>query len=109
MKHSITVLTPRGRLDAAGVRPFESEMQTHLDAGRVHLLVDMSQVAYVSSIGLRMFLTIMRGARRRGGSLRLYQLNPRVMEIFQLAGFDRVLHISTTREQAENAFTSGDV
>lgn len=107
MNPLITILTPQGRLDAAGVRPFESELLAHLEAGRVHLLVDMSQVAYVSSVGLRMFLTIMRGARRRGGALKLCQLNPRVLEIFQLAGFDRVLHITPTREEAEQAFTGG--
>jgi anti-anti-sigma factor len=106
MNPRITLLTPQGRLDASGVRPFEIELQEHLAAGRIHLLVDMSQVAYVSSVGLRMFLKVMRDTHRRGGVLRLCQLNPRVLEIFQIAGFDRVLHIVQTREEAEQAFAS---
>ena len=106
MKPEITILTPQGRLDAAGVRPLETELAEHLAAGRIHLLVDMSQVAYVSSVGLRMFLTIMRSARRKGGALKLCGLNERVMQVFKLAGFDRVLSILTTREEAERSFVS---
>jgi len=106
MNPLITILTPRGRLDAAGARPLEIELHEHLAAGRVHLLVDMSQVAYVSSVGLRMFLKIMRAARQRGGALRLCQLNPRVLEIFRIAGFDRVLHIAATRAEAEESFAN---
>ena len=104
MKPEITILMPQGRLDAAGVRPFEIELAEHLAADRIHLLVDMSQVAYVSSVGLRMFLTTMRKARHQGGALKLCNLNERVMAVFKLAGFDRVLSILTTREEAENSF-----
>ena len=106
MNLEITILTPQGRLDAAGVRPLETELAEHLAAGRIHLLVDMSQVGYVSSVGLRMFLTIMRSARKLGGGLRLCALNPRVMDVFKMAGFDRLLHLVATREEAESSFSS---
>lgn len=106
MKPEITILMPQGRLDAAGVRPLETELAELLAADRIHLLVDMSQVAYVSSVGLRMFLTTMRKARRRGGALKLCNLNERVMQVFKLAGFDRVLSILTTREEAESSFAN---
>ena len=107
MNPLITVLTPQGRLDAAGVRPLETELREHLAAGHVRLLVDMSQVAYISSVGLQMFLKIMREAHQRGGVLRLCQLNPHVMEIFRIAGFDRVLRIAVTRQEAEESFANG--
>jgi len=106
MKPEITILMPHGRLDAAGVRPFEAELSEHLAAGRLHLLVDMSQVSYVSSVGLRMFLTAMRKARRQGGALKLCNLNERVLQVFKLAGFDRVLSLLATREEAENSFVN---
>lgn len=106
MKPDITILMPQGRLDAAGVRPLETQLAELLAADCIHLLVDMSQVAYVSSVGLRMFLTTMRKARRQGGSLKLCNLNERVMQVFKLAGFDRVLSILTTREEAESSFAN---
>jgi anti-anti-sigma factor len=106
MKPTITILMPRGRIDAAGVRPLETELGEHLAAGRIHLLIDLSQVVYVSSVGLRMCLTTLRKARRHGGGLILCNLNERVLEVFKLAGFDRVLHIVSTREEAESALAS---
>lgn len=106
MKPEITIIMPQGRLDAAGVRPLETELADHIAAGRIHLLVDMSEIAYVSSVGLRMFLTTMRNARRKGGALILCGLNERVLDVFKLAGFDRVLSILTTREEAASFFVS---
>lgn len=108
MKPELTILTPQGRLDAAGVRPFETEMAEHIAAGRVHLLVDLTQVDYVSSIGMRMFLTVMRSAHRQGGGLKLCGLHPHVLNVFKLAGFDRVLSIVATRAEAESSFFTPD-
>lgn len=104
MKSEITILTPQGRLDAGGVRPIETELTEHLAAGRVLLLVDLSQVDYVSSVGMRMFLAVMRSAHRQGGALKLCGVHPHVLNVFKLAGFDRVLSIVATRAEAESAF-----
>ena len=107
MKPEITLLTPRGRLDAAGAQPLEKELAEHVAAGRTHLLVDMSQVTYVSSVGLRVFWTIMERARHNGGTLKLCALTPRVLDTFKLAGFDRILPILATRADAEDSFNVG--
>lgn len=104
MKEPITILKPQGRLDAAGVRPLEIELLAHLEAGRIRLIVDLSAVRYISSVGLRMFLTATREAHRRGGTLKLCGLAPRVMEVFKMAGFDRVLQVLSTLEEAERTF-----
>ncbi len=104
MKSPVTVISPQGRLDAAGVRPLEAELLAHLEAGRTQLIVDLSAVRYISSVGLRMFLTITRQAHQQGGVLRLCGLNTRVMDIFKMAGFDRVLQILSTLEEAQRTF-----
>lgn len=104
MNLPVTIVTPQGRLDAAGVRPLEAELLSHLEAGRNQLIVDLSAVRYISSVGLRMFLTTTREAHRRGGVLKLCGLNTRVMDIFKMAGFDRVLQILSTLEEAQRTF-----
>ena len=100
----ITLLTPRGRLDAAGARPFEAEMREHIAAGRVHLLIDFSETGYISSNGLRALLAIQKEIQKRGGALALCCLPPRLAEIFEMSGFDRVLKIFPTRAEAEKSF-----
>ncbi|MDE3089999.1 MAG: STAS domain-containing protein [Chloroflexota bacterium] len=100
----ITILTPQGRLDAAGARPLEAELAQHIAAGEVNLLIDLAGTRYISSNGLRALLVASKRAKKRGGSLRLCCLSPRVAEIFEMAGFDRVFEIFASREQAEKSF-----
>ena len=102
-EHPIIVLAPEGRLDAAGVRPFEDEWKRHIAAGETRLLIDLEQTRYISSSGLRSLLAAARTAKKYGGNVALCCLSPRLVEIFEMAGFDRVFTIFPNREQAEQA------
>ncbi len=100
----ITVLTPQGRLDAAGARPLETELGNHIAAHRVHLLVCLKETRYISSNGLRVLLAAQKSAHKHGGILKLCCLSARLLEIFEMSGFDRMFEIYATREQAERSF-----
>ncbi len=99
------VLAPEGRLDAAGVRPFEEEWKRHIAAGETRLLIDLEQTRYISSSGLRSLLAAARTAKKYDGTVALCCLGPRLVEIFEMAGFDRVFQIFPTRQQAEAAMS----
>ncbi len=99
------VLTPVGRLDAAGARAFETEWKQQIASGNVRILVDLKDTRYISSTGLRTLLAAARGAKRHGGTLKLCNLTPRVHEIFEIAGFDRVFEIFPTYAQAEQSMS----
>lgn len=96
----ICVLEPQGRLDAIGARPMETELKERIAAGCVHVLVDLRNVRYISSNGLRVLLVALKNTQKRNGTLALCGLSPRLLEIFEMAGFDRVFLIFPTREQA---------
>ena len=100
----IAIVTPQGRLDAAGAPPLEAELNHHIDAGEVHLLVNLEGTRYISSNGLRALLAAQKQAKARGGALKLCCLNPRLIEIFEMSGFDKVFEIFESREQAEESF-----
>lgn len=100
----ITVLTPQGRLDATGAPPLAAELKQHLAAGHINLIVDLKDTRYISSNGLRTLLIAMRDAKKKGGMLKLCCLRPRLMEIFEMSGFDRVFEIFATRDEAEKSF-----
>ena len=104
MTDEIIVLAPQGRLDAAGTRPLQDELKQHIAQGRVHLIVDLKDTRYISSNGLRVLLAAQKNAKRHGGALKLCCLSQRIVEIFEMAGFDRVFEIFPTREQAEESF-----
>jgi anti-anti-sigma factor len=96
----ITLLMPQGRLDADGSRPFQDQLQDHIANGRIHLLVDFTETRYISSNGMRVLLAAQKYAQQQGGAIKLCALSPRLFEIFEMAGFDRVFEIFETRDQA---------
>ena len=98
------VIKPQGRLDAARARPVEVELKQHLANGHIHFLIDLSDTRYISSNGLRVLLAAHKQANRSGGALKLCGLDARLTEIFEMAGFDRVFEIFSTREQADASF-----
>ncbi|MBI5649142.1 MAG: STAS domain-containing protein [Chloroflexi bacterium] len=102
-KKDITLVAPRGRLDAAGARPLDEELKTHIAAGRIHLIVDLKETRYVSSNGMRVLLAAHKRAQKFGGGLVLCCLTPRLIEIFEMAGFDRVFAVYASRAEAEHA------
>ncbi len=101
---NFVILAPEGRLDAAGVRPFEAEWKQYLANGQANLLINLERTRYISSSGLRSLLAAARGAKKGGGAVKLCCLSARLQEILEMAGFDRVFEIYTDRSRAEEAF-----
>jgi anti-anti-sigma factor len=98
------LIKPQGRLDASRARPLEAELKQHLANGQIHFLIDLSETRYISSNGLRVLLAAHKQASKSGGALKLCGLDTRLKEIFEMAGFDRVFEILSTREQADSSF-----
>ena len=100
---NFTLITPRGRIDADGSRPLQAELQDHIAHGRVRLLIDLQETRYISSNGLRVLLAAQKQAQKQGGAIKLCALSPRLIEIFEMAGFDRVFEIFETQEAAKES------
>lgn len=88
----LLILLPEGRLDTATAPAFDQSVQTHTNAG-TRLLIDLTQVHYVSSAGLRVFLMTAKKLQKSGGSLVICGMSPAVREVFDIAGFSRMLRI----------------
>lgn len=57
------------------------------------LILDFTQVAYISSAGLRALLIGQKTANSKGGSLIITNVSPVVMEVFEVTGFAEILNI----------------
>jgi len=101
---NVVCVKAEGRLDAATVPVFEQTMQQLLLEGQARLVVDLGDVNYISSSGLRVLLTARRQSRSRGGDLFLCSLGPRVKEIFEMVGFMSVFGVYATSDEAAAAF-----
>lgn len=70
----------------------EEELTKSID-GVKKLVLDFTNVEYISSAGLRVLLGMEKAMRRQSGSMTLLHVNPAVKEIIRLAGFLQVMHI----------------
>lgn len=94
------VMTPSGRLDSTVGRQFEMALNATLAAGRVKLIMDLNQVTYISSSGLKVLIMARKQTRTLLGSFALSGLSPRVHEIFEISGFDSLFSMFSTVEEA---------
>ena len=78
-----------GRLDAIEA----NRALRFLDDLQTSIVADLSELDYISSAGLAVFLKTHKRLHRQGLELRLVHLLPRVRSIFEYAGFDRLLQI----------------
>lgn len=90
---SVTVLCPSGRIDAAHSEAFQVRLVAAVGRSAAHVVVDMSQVSYISSVGLRALMVAAKQTKATGGKLAVAGLQPIVQEIFEISRFSFVVKI----------------
>lgn len=103
----VMVVEGRGRLDASITGQLETELKDLLAENHTRLIIDLGQVNYIGSSGLRVLLTVLKTARSRGGDVKLCCLAPQVFKVFRLAGFDLIFKVYPDERQAVASFGSG--
>ncbi len=81
------ILTPKGRLDSATAAAFETEFMAAADGGADRMLIDFSELTYISSAGLRVVLKAAKKMQSKGGRVALCSLGPQIAEVFEISGF----------------------
>lgn len=100
------VLRINGSLDSFSFPKLEDALAKLRETERHRVILDCSGLNYISSVALGALIGFSRRARENGGDLLLAQLSPKVFNIIELLGFNRILAIHETREQAVQAFAS---
>lgn len=96
----IVVIELGGRLDESSCEYFFECMQTLIEEGHRRIVVDASDLGYVSSIGLGMLIRGQSRIRTRGGELHLAALQGAVFDVLRVTHLDRLFDIHTTVEEA---------
>lgn len=89
----VVIVKLSGRLDSSTASPTEESFTRLLASGSLHLAVDLSNLEYISSAGLRVLLVVARKLQQAKGKVVLFGLVPNVREVFQISGFDRIFAI----------------
>jgi len=108
-EQSVVMLSVAGRLDANTVSQLERALTDAQLSGHRAIVIDLGELTYISSSGLRVLLAGRSNARKRGGEILLCNLQPTVREILEMVGFSAIFPIFGSREQAvAAALTTSD-
>ncbi len=94
-----TILVPVARVDSSSAKAFEAKVLSVVNAGSPKIVIDFSELNYISSAGLRVVLVgakMTRGARK----FVLCAMKPNIREIFDVSGFAKILSIYPDRQAA---------
>jgi anti-anti-sigma factor len=99
-KDGFLVLSLEGRLDAISSKVFEEKVLAVIDGGETRFVIDLSQLDYVSSAGLRVFLLASKRLTPLGGKFAISSLQEPVKQVFDIVGFYSMLSISNSKDEA---------
>ena len=104
-KHGdLNLVQVSGRLDANSSPELEKELVTLLESGEKDFLIDLAELDYISSVGLRVLLMAAKKAKASNGKVALNSLRDHVLEVFEIAGFTAIFPIYSSREEALENF-----
>lgn len=98
-----TVVIPAGRIDGSTASPFQEALLKLIDEGTGPLVVDFENIEYISSAGLRVLLLAAKQLQAGGRKIVLCAMRDHISEVFKISGFNEILAIHATRQEAVNA------
>ena len=99
----VVVVSPVGRIDQSSADQFQDALAPYLEscaAGRDRLILDLSDLQYISSAGLRVLMLAAKRSKAQNGTLLLTSLQPLVREIFEISRFTMVFDITPSLRDA---------
>jgi anti-anti-sigma factor len=98
----------RGEIDLSNADSTFSTLKRLADGAEAGLVVDLSQLDYLDSAGVRLLFTLARAATRKGRSLRaVVPRDARIRRVLELADVGRLLGLDETIDGAVERLSGG--
>jgi anti-anti-sigma factor len=106
-KHGILVIAPQGQVDSLTAGELDTVISDVIDKGSAQIIVDLAEVSYISSRGLKALVSGWRKTQDKGGRFAICSVAPRVQSIVETIGFNQIFDIYPTLDDALRAVASG--
>lgn len=103
LANDVRLIQLSGRMDMKGVESIDLKFTALSSTEKAGVVVDFSQVDFLSSIGIRLLLTNARALQMRGGKMALLNPTPLVAEVLQTSGVDQWIPIFADLDAASSA------
>lgn len=105
MQDNVCQVSLEGRFDANTAGYIEQFLRGRMGEGCKRFVLDMENVPFVASAGLRVVLVIAKELRQQDhGDLRIAALQPNVNKVFEISGLKNVLQLFDTVDEATQSF-----
>ena len=94
------IIQTEERVDSANAQAFYQELDSAIESDDRAVVMDMERLAYISSAGLRVILQTARKLQQQNAKFAICSLSGTVREVFEISGFDRVIDIHSSQEDA---------
>jgi anti-sigma B factor antagonist len=89
----VVIVRLSGRLDSSAAPAAEERLSAALTGTPPRVAIDMGQLVYISSAGLRVLLVLAKKVQQEKGKVALGGLAANVREVFTVSGFDTIFPI----------------
>ena len=103
-RDDISIIKVGGYIDTTTSAELEHSLDSLLKAGSFNIIIELGNVDYISSAGLRVLLGTVKRLTAARGSLRISGLNDTVKEVFDISGFSTILAVFATEAEALEGF-----
>ena len=100
------ILSTEGRVDGGNAREFEEAIKTTLSADDRVVVMDLKELTYISSAGLRAILLTAKDLWKRDAKFALCELSASIKEVVEIAGFDKIIPIHASKTEAVDSLRS---
>ena len=94
------IVSVKGRIDALTAPDFEKSLSECISQGESFLVINLTDLDYISSAGLRSILAIAKVLKAKGGKMIFASLKGTVKDVFKISGFGSIFQIFETEEEA---------
>ena len=94
----VVILEPIGRIDTNTASEFEKKIVEVMDNGVSRFVVDLKEIDYISSAGLRVFLMAIKKLKSIGGSFIICSMSDHIKEVFDISGFTPIFTITADQD-----------
>ena len=89
-----------GRIDGSNARSFQKTLEAAFEPSDRAVALDMANLSYISSAGLRVVLMLAKTLMRQRAKLAVCSLSAPIGEVFKISGFDKIIPVHNSRAEA---------
>lgn len=105
-ENQVDILTLDGILNADSAPLLDDMLKELSGADHPCLVLDMSDLSYISSAGIGCFIGIIKLIRSKGGDIRFYNMQAKVQRVFKLLDMDDFFKFYTDLDTAMADFAT---